>query len=192
MRLFVGIELTGDAKDAAARAADDLRNLLVHDVPGFDARWIPRDNLHLTLLFLGETGDAAAAALSAALTRAPFMGGPFEMTLGSCGAFPRAGVARVLWLAVEDGAARLTGVHAELARRLAPLGIEPEPRPYTPHLTLARVRAAPRGSARAVRTTLGNGPRSGHRMMVRAVTLFRSRLSPRGAVYEPLLRVPLA
>ena len=192
MRLFTGIELDEDARDAATRAAGELRAVLSGHVPGLDARWVPRANLHLTLLFIGETDEPEAAALQAALSRAPLTGGPFEVAFGACGAFPRTGVPRVLWLSVADGAARLIDTHAEIVERLAPFGIEPEARPYTPHLTLARVRESPRGSARAFRTAIEQVPRSGHRMTVRAVTLFRSRLAPRGAAYEPLLRVPLA
>ena len=75
--------------------------------------------------------------------------------------------------------------------RLVPLGFEAERRQYTPHLTIARVKDAGRATGRAVRQAIAAVPGVCGESAVTAVTLFRSRLSPRGAVYEPLLRVPL-
>ena len=85
----------------------------------------------------------------------------------------------------------MVAAHAALARRLAPLGYLPEARAYSPHVTLARVKE-PGRAARAVRQALADDPADCGRTIAGALTLFRSRLSPHGAVYEPLLRVPLA
>jgi 2'-5' RNA ligase len=81
--------------------------------------------------------------------------------------------------------------HAALIERLQPLGYSPEARAYSPHVTLARVKAPGRSSTK-VRDALAGEAADCGRMTVTALTLFRSRLSPRGAAYERLLRVPLA
>jgi RNA 2',3'-cyclic 3'-phosphodiesterase len=83
-------------------------------------------------------------------------------------------------------------VYGEIGERLAPLGFLPERRAYTAHLTLARVKDPGRGASANIRRTLAAEPADCGRIVVSAATLFRSRLSPKGAVYEPLLRVPLS
>ena len=123
--------------------------------------------------------------------RAPLRVPAFELAVRGCGAFPRSGPPRVLWIGTAEGTTAMVAAHAALARRLAPLGYLPETRAYSPHVTLARVKE-PGRAARAVRQALADDPADCGRTIAGALTLFRSRLSPHGAVYEPLLRVPLA
>ena len=86
----------------------------------------------------------------------------------------------------------MAALYQEIAVRLAPLGFVPERRAYTAHLTISRVKEAGRGSSRILREQLADIPADCGTCRIAAVTLFRSRLSPRGAAYEPLLRVPLS
>lgn len=85
----------------------------------------------------------------------------------------------------------MVAAHAALIDRLAPLNHMPEARAYAPHVTMARVKEPGRRGP-AVRQALADEPADCGRTIAGALTLFRSRLSPHGAVYEPLLRVPLA
>ena len=190
MRLFIGVDLDDPVRTAAAALTDHLRTELQRVDPDFTARWIPPPNLHITLWFLGEVADDAADALLAVL-RQPFVNAPFPLVLRGCGAFPRSGPPRVLWVGVPHGAAGMQGLYGELADRLVPLGFAREQRPYSPHLTLARVKESGRGTARAIRQLLAGIPADCGTSAVTAVTLFRSRLSSRGAAYERILRVPL-
>ena len=189
MRLFAGIELDEGVKAAAARVIEDLATQLGRVSPGFDARWVPPATLHLTLSFLGEVADERVSGIAAQL-RPPFRECRFHLTLRGCGAFPRSGHPRVVWIGLEHGVSELVRLQGEVAARLEPLGFPPERRAYAPHLTIARVKNAGRAPAalrHALRATAAAcGPSE-----VGAVTLFRSRLSPRGSAYEPLERVPL-
>ena len=189
MRLFVGLELDEPVRMAAAAVAARLETRVTEAARDFKARWIPGRNLHITIWFFGEIADDAAAALTGQL-RAPLGVTPFELAVRGCGAFPRSGPPRVLWIGTADGTAAMIEAHAALARRLAPLGYLPESRSYSPHVTMARVKE-PGRAARAVRQVLAGDPADCGRTRVGALTLFRSRLSPQGASYEPLLRVPL-
>ena len=191
MRLFVGVELDDEVRGAAAAAGERLREKLQRASPGFAARWIPPDNLHITLWFIGETSDERATAIAEAL-RAPFTIPAFTLTLERCGAFPPSGPLRVLWIGAPAGGSSMGGLYGEVRDRLAPLGFTPERRPYTAHLTIARMKESGKASPRELRGILAEHPAACGATVVRDVTLFRSRLSPRGAVYEPLLRVPLA
>jgi 2'-5' RNA ligase len=188
--LFVGIELDDAVTAAAADAALELKSRLGTRAPGFTARWIERANLHITLWFIGDVVDQRAAAITEAL-RSPFDVAPFHLQLEGCGAFPPRGAPRVLWIGATRGIDSMRALYGRLENRLVPLGGPAERRPYTPHLTIARVKDPGRASGRDIRQAIAAVPAVCGESAVRAVTLFRSRLSPRGATYEPQLRVPL-
>ena len=132
-RLFLAAPLT-DAARAALRAAVDAS--FPNGLPG---RATPSANWHLTLRFLGESApdraDAFVAELASVLDEASF-----DVAFAGYGAFPRASRAAVLWLGVRAGAeplGRLAAMAEGAARRA---GFPPEERPFSPHLTLARIR----------------------------------------------------
>lgn len=188
MRLFVGIELDDRVREAAAGIADSLRRKLSESV---DARWIAAPNLHITLWFIGEVDAPGSEELLRVIGR-PYDEPAFDLDIGGLGAFPPSGMPRVFWLGVRAGLEALRRLHSDLAVRLRPLGFESERRPYSPHLTIARVRTVSRAMPhRALREMLQAQPALAGRCRTAAVTVFRSRLSPRGANYEPLLRIPL-
>jgi 2'-5' RNA ligase len=191
MRLFIGVELDEAVKAAAADAAARLRRRLTRAVPALQARWVPPENLHITLWFIGEVADPQVEELTGALQRAPFDVRPFQLTAEGWGAFPPSGAPRVLWIGVTEGAWQMTAIYSELTARLAPLGYEPEKRRYSAHLTMARVKEPGRGTTAAVRKILSEAAAGCGTCRIAAVTLFQSHLSPKGATYEPRLRVPL-
>jgi RNA 2',3'-cyclic 3'-phosphodiesterase len=189
MRLFVGVELDDRVREAAAAIGESLRRELGQRV---DARWVPPENLHITLWFLGEVDESRVESTMDALTRR-FDEAAFDVEIAGLGAFPPSGPPRVLWLGVTSGANPLARVHAELARRLEPIGYEPERRAYSAHLTIARVKNVSRGvSAREIRSLLeAHHPADAGRCRIEGVTVFRSRVSSKGATYEALQRVRL-
>jgi 2'-5' RNA ligase len=193
MRLFVGVELDPAVKAAAGGAAAALRETVNQAAPELRASWVAMQSLHITVWFIGEVSDARGDAIAGGLRASCFRQPAFDLVLGGCGVFPPSGPPRVFWIGVRQGAAGMAALHAEVGERLAPLGFVPERRGYTSHLTIARVKAAGRGAAaRVVRTVVSEFPAECGVSRVEAVTLFRSRLSPKGATYEPLLRVPLS
>ncbi len=187
MRIFIGIELDDAVRRSAETIAASLRERLGARL---DARWIPRDNLHITLWFVGEVGGDRADEILRAVDQ-PFTGGSFDVQITGAGAFPSSGAPRVFWLGVASGAEGLARLHAEIAGRLRPLGLEPERRAYSAHLTIARIKALRGRDYHHIRTTLRTIAADAGTSRVRAVTVFRSRLSPKGATYEALVRVPL-
>jgi 2'-5' RNA ligase len=184
MRLFIGAELDDHVKSRVADIAASLRETLGRRVT---ARWIAPENFHITLWFIGETAGDRASAIAEAID-APFGTHSFDLALAGAGAFPPHGAPRVFWIGVTDGQEPLRTLYRELAIRLQPLGFEAERRAYSAHLTIARVKDV---HGRDVRNVLRGYQADGGRCRINAVTLFRSRLSPKGAAYEPILRVPL-
>ncbi len=191
MRLFVAAEPSAPVRAAAAEAVAALKEQLEAAGAGAGLRWVPTANLHLTVWFLGEVSDARAAAVLEVLS-APLHVAPFDLRLSGFGAFPPSSAPRVLWMGVAEGVAQLARAHDEIGQRLAPWGFPPEGRAYSAHLTIARVKEPPHGRARAsMRAILENSRAEAGPCRIEALQVFRSRTAPSGAVYEPLLRVPL-
>jgi 2'-5' RNA ligase len=190
MRLFIGVELPDAVKEMAAKQLDDVKERVRKAAPSAAIRWVEAANLHITLWFIGEVDETRADALRSSM-QPPFATPRFDVKLEGLGAFPPGGTPRVIWIGMTAGREPLVALHGEIRDRLAPLGYEPEARPFSPHLTVARVKDIRAGGAKAVRAVLASQPVVLERYTQAAVTLFRSRTSPKGAQYESLLRVPL-
>jgi 2'-5' RNA ligase len=190
MRLFIGVELTEPMRHAIALAVDDIRRRVAKTAPRAILRWTPPENLHITLWFLGEIDDEAGKELMTAL-HAPFNTPRFPLGIGGIGAFPESGPPRALWLGLVRGRESLLSVYGELTNRLMPLGYEPDTRAYSPHLTIARVKAVRRQDVARIRRLLADGQPNLGECAVDAVTLFRSSPSATGSHYDRLMRVRL-
>jgi 2'-5' RNA ligase len=129
MRLFVAVELPADVKDALSA--------LETSIPG--ATWVRPAALHLTLRFLGDNLDPIRLTpIKTAL--ASVKAAPFPLTLRGVGRFPPGKrPARVLWVGIDEQPALLT-LQASVERALSAVGFEPEDRPFSPHITLARLK----------------------------------------------------
>ena len=153
MRLFIGIELPDALKSSAAAAAHRIREHIARDAPGAQMRWVPPGNLHITIWFLGEVSEPRVEALPRSL-KEPLEARPFTLRVGGAGAFPPSGAPRAVWLGLVAGREGLLAVHDQLRPRLLPLGFEPENRPFSPHLTIARVKDIRPSHAAALRQVL--------------------------------------
>ena len=172
MRAFVAIFPPPEIQAAAiARALESVRRL------GNRVRWTKPENVHLTLKFLGDIQEEVLGNLCAALEEVCTKHTPFHVELARLGAFPSAWRARILWVGGGAGFDRLRVLAADLDDAFAPLGFEREERPYTPHLTLGRVRGRP--------ASFDPPPDAGGLgFRVRRVELVKSTLTSEGAVYR--------
>ncbi len=179
MRLFFALPLPDAARDAVAEALRPLRRVLPR-APG-EIAWERRINLHITLRFLGETAadrlDSIVAAATPWVRRLP----PPEIVLIGGGAFPDATRPRVLWLGVGPPGG-LAPLAQGLEVALAPLGFAPDEHPYTPHLTVGRVRTGRHDRVAAELLDVGEVAR----FVPLEVGLFESRPNPDGPKYLPI------
>jgi 2'-5' RNA ligase len=185
VRVFVGVEVGDEVKRQAGQVVSELRQRVGSQL---EARWVPLDNLHLTVRFIGHVADDRAPALLAALGR-PLSVAPFEIESNGCGRFPPRGGPRVLWIGLSRGLASLTELHVEFNRRVAPFGYAAEDRPFAAHLTLARIRDAGTAQGRLVDDALSRIPMRAVTQRVEYVTVFESRLSSKGSQYAALQRI---
>jgi len=187
LRLFVAVDLDENLRRAASRVGRALRDRL-EEAGTYGISWVGADNLHLTLRFLGEVGEDLTRRVETTLAE-PFAVAPFVVELAGIGTFPPAGSARVIWLGIVSGADALARLHDEVKVRLRPLPVAREDRPYRAHLTIGRFRAPAPARVQEVIAAMATGAIG--RCVVRHVTLYSSRLSPKGAIYTPLVRAPL-
>jgi 2'-5' RNA ligase len=187
MRLFVAVELPPKIREAAREAASMLEQRLDR---GCRIRWVPADQMHLTVRFIGRVPDDEVPVVLDALAP-PLPLEAFEVEFGGCGVFPRSGPPRVIWIGVSQGVERLQAMHQEFNRRLSSLFVPREDRPFSAHLTLARIKEIGSKAGRQLRESVRDVQPHSVRCRVDAATVFRSELSPRGARYSRLLQVLL-
>jgi RNA 2',3'-cyclic 3'-phosphodiesterase len=188
VRLFVAAEIDPAITRELARVAGELRARVDVAAPAARLTWIPAERMHFTVRFIGEVDDARAAAIAAAL-EVPLAIEPFDLVIAGSGTFPPKGSPRVLWVGVAEGRDGMKAVEQQVSARLAVCGIPPEGRAYSPHLTLARVREAGGLRSADVLDAAPQGPFGSTR--VDTITLFQSRLSPKGPTYVPVQRTAL-
>ena len=191
MRLFIAADLDDGARAAVSGAVARLRARSERGRQG-SARgvsWVDARNLHLTLHFLGDVEEDRLSVLVDALAPALEFDAP-RVGLAGWGVFPPRGPVRVIWLGVTAGAGTLTFAHAVLGQRLRSAGVTPVSRPFSPHLTIGRVKV-PSGE-HWNRLLAGVPPDPVGEWHLRACTLFHSHLSSAGPTYRALLRIPFA
>ena len=178
-------------RTSAAACVERLRDRLEAAGAGRGIRWVPTGHLHLTVWFLGEVSEARGSAILDAMR--PVLDVPaFELHLAGFGGFPPSGPPRVVWMGVTQGVEQLAAAHDQVGARLQPWGFVPEARAYSAHLTIARIKEPPQEPARAaLRQAIAHEPADAGAWRITELTVFRSRTLPKGALYEPLVRVPL-
>ncbi len=185
-RLFIAIELPSNVRRTLKDHIDHLRDA----IPDARASWAREENLHLTLKFLGDMTLTSVERLSQATQRAASAVAPFEMIIGTSGAFPPNGQPRVLWIGIEDPAGELAVLHEVLEDQCVQAGFARENRPYHPHLTIARLRQA-QGARRLsqIHKEMGFDRES---LAVNHLALIRSELLREGSRHTVVARHPFS
>ena len=189
IRAFLAVELP-EAVTAAlgelvgALSAADLRGV----------RLVRPEGIHLTLKFLGDIDEDQVGPIAGAVSRIVETQPPLAVELGDAGAFPDGQRPRVLWVGLTGETGPLLRLQADIAESLVPLGFERERRPFSPHLTVARIRdGTTLLDRRRASDALSAAPfRRGLSVPVESVSLMRSILRPGGAEYERLASLALS
>jgi 2'-5' RNA ligase len=179
IRLFVAVEVSSEAKRTVASAIGPWRD----EFPR--ARWVPEENWHVTVKFLGWTYPRLVGWTIETVGSVASRNGPIGSCLTGLGAFPTPGRARVLWAGLDDAAGRMATLAEDLDRSLI-REFKAEGRAFRPHLTLARSDPPLRLSS-----SFGETPLEPVAFAIDRVVVFRSHLQRPAPRYEPLEAFPL-
>jgi 2'-5' RNA ligase len=184
VRCFVGIALPDPVRDLMVRVQEALRRA------DADVKWVERQNLHLSLKFLGDVDEGALASLKGTLSIEALRWPATALAYGGVGTFPERGAPRVVWAGCSGDLETLAGLAGAVERSAEQVGVPREGHPFVAHLTLGRVKSG--RNLRPLRSAIENQREVAlGREVVKEFVLYRSTLTPRGPIYESIAAFPL-
>ncbi len=179
LRLFVAVDVPDDVRALVGAAVAPFRARYPR------ARWVPTENQHVTVKFLGSTWPRLVEWVTAEVGNVAGRHEAFETSIAGLGAFPSPRRARVLWAGLDDPPGRLAAIAADLDRALAK-EFRPEGRAFSAHLTVARFDPPVR-----LEEELADAAVASRTFGIERLALYRSHLRRPAPVYEPLGVFPL-
>ncbi|MCX7732547.1 MAG: RNA 2',3'-cyclic phosphodiesterase [candidate division WOR-3 bacterium] len=181
IRSFVAVDTSVSVRGELARLVKDLEVKTE-----FSVKWVKPEQMHITLAFLGEVTSEFVQNAESRLKQSIAGFPEFSCQLAGLGAFPSVNRARVIWAGVGTGADRVIALQREVVQTLMRIGFVPERRPFSPHLTLGRMRVP-------VNVQFINSVSFvSSEWRVSELIIYQSELHPSGPVYTPLVRLQLS
>ncbi|OGN91262.1 MAG: 2'-5' RNA ligase [Chloroflexi bacterium RBG_13_50_10] len=188
VRSFIAIELPEEVKSGLHRLQAEL-TLPQHTF----VKCVSPEGIHLTLKFLGNISPQKVAEITGVMEQASQGVSPFQLEISELGGFPNLRQPRVLWVGIKGELSKLIAWQQRIDNGLVPLGFAKEARPFTPHLTLARLRegCSPQDKRDIGELVVKTPVEVNYKVNVNSLNLMRSQLLPGGAVYSRLAEVKL-
>jgi 2'-5' RNA ligase len=185
LRTFIAVDIGKAIRDRAVALQETLARSTS------DVKWVEPENLHVTLLFLGEVDDREVPGVCRAVAEQTAQQTAFNLSVETVGCFPNPRRPRVLWIGVGEGAQELCALHDSLEPPLLELGCyRREDRKYAPHITLGRVKSD-RPSDKLGTALLKQADWKGGQILVREIQVMSSQLTPQGPIYSVMSRAKL-
>ena len=176
IRSFIAIETPKEIRDNIGVLQTKFKTGLDNLV-----RWVAIENMHLTLIFLGEVKEDFLNMVKVQLTSMAKTAKPFEANLNGLGAFPSQKSPRIIWIGIDKGKNEIIDLQLKVEKSLVPIGYKPETRKFHPHLTVGRVKGVIKDTIKIFETNY-----TSHNFPVKSIVLFKSTLRPQGPIYEKL------
>lgn len=186
VRTFIAIE-PGEPIQAAG---EELAHRFSKSVDG--VRWVQKDNIHLTLKFLGDVEDRELHSVCKAAANVAKKVKHFSLAAKSVGAFPSNEKPSTIWIGATDKDQKLNQLHSSLEDALADIGFPVERRPFKGHLTLGRARSSRGGNPALSELIEQYADHEFGVIAVKELVVFSSELSRTGPTYTTIGRCPLA
>ena len=183
MRLFVAVPFPAEVKNELGKLIDDWRR------ERDKVTWVKKENLHLTLKFLGETPVEKLDSLKTRLASSLNGSFAFPISLSGAGGFPNFNRPRVLWVSVSEGKEKLSQVAEKVEEATGPLGFPFDDRGISAHLTVGRVQESRLSEGLLAKVRACTFEAKG--IIVLEVVLYQSELATGGSIYTPLARFEL-
>jgi 2'-5' RNA ligase len=178
IRSFIAFDMENES---VLKRITDMQSLLAKT--GADLKIVEPKNIHITVRFLGNINANTAEKIFEEMKKTQFV--PFDAKIRGAGAFPNLRYPRVLWVGITEGADQLRGIFEQLEPRLRSLGFSPDPKGFSPHLTIARVRSG-RNKAELAKFLTENASYEFGTVRAECLRLKRSDLTPKGPIYSTL------
>jgi 2'-5' RNA ligase len=188
-RLFTAVDITTDIADELAGLQSAIKQRLG---PGMRASWVPPEDIHLTLKFLGSVEADLVGPLGDVMRDVAGTEPPFELEVQNIGAFPTPGNPRVLWVGADpESATLLDRIHEQLETRYHDdFDIDRDEHSFQPHFTLGRIKSNRAPDLIDMKPELPDGPFGACR--IKHVSMYESELTHEGAEYTEVRRAPLS
>jgi len=188
VRSFIAIELPDELKLGLAQLEAQLK---MSKQPW--VKWVDPYSIHLTLKFLGSIAVDRISEITRAMEEAIQGVSPFRLEVKDLGVFPSLRRVQVVWVGISGEVDKLSQLQQHLESNLARLGFAPETRPFTPHLTLARLhnQASLDERQRFGQLIASTRFEAAYTIKVDAISLMRSQLTREGAIYSQISSVGL-
>ena len=186
IRSFLAFELPEEIKGIVSRVSGEMKK------SPLDVRWVNVDNIHLTVIFIGNMSEDRLAGVDRVVKDVCHNYGPFDISLSSAGLFSSRRNPRVLWIGLAGDIERMSLFRNSMQESLKPFGIKVEKRRFNPHLTLGRFRKGAKSGVHLDEILLRYRTLDSPVRSIGELVLFKSDLKPDGAVYTKLNAWPLA
>ena len=180
IRSFLAFELPPDIKEVQRKVSRAGKELPL------DLRWVKPDNIHLTVVFMGNVSEDKIQTMGETVKKACIGVDPFEVNAGPLGFFGNRRHPRVLWMGLGGDVHRMGRFRDRLQKKLKPFGIKTEKRPFKPHLTLGRFNKGSHPWPHLDDLISTYSDLKGPVCSLRELVLFKSDLKPGGAIYTKL------
>ncbi len=181
LRTFLAIDIpNGSVKDNV------LGFMKTVSETGADLKPVEPENMHVTLRFLGDIRSSTVEELKTELNKIRF--NQFDIALESVGVFPDYKRINVIWVGIGEDTVQLVDLYGKVNKALEDVGIPPDRRGLSPHITVARVRSGRNREALARIIEEREGTEFG-KFPVSSFQLKKSTLTPQGPIYESLHEV---
>ncbi len=183
MRCFIAIGISDEIKGKIRILIDKMRHL------SKGVRWVPIENIHLTLKFLGEVNEGLIPDIKNRLILLKNKYNPFKIDIKGTGAFPNPKHPNVLWIGVEPSE-QLKRLYLDIEEAMYECGFEKEDREFSPHLTIGRIKDR-KGIDLVIKELYTIKDIFFGSIDIREFLLMRSILKPTGAEYSEIARFKL-
>jgi 2'-5' RNA ligase len=178
-RSFIAIPISRPLRDNLVDIIKEISKISPN------TKWVERENLHITMRFLGDIDDEMVKKISDVLDEVAVKIALFPFEIEGIGAFPHPKRARVIWAGISQGSDEIVKIEKNIGDKLEELGIPKEGKAFHPHITLGRVRF-PKGNLELARFIDDSKGRVYGGEAVSEIVLMKSTLTPQGSIYEPL------
>jgi 2'-5' RNA ligase len=181
IRSFISVDITDDQ---LLSKLIDLQQMFVGT--GADLKLVERANLHFTMRFLGDVSTPTLDKICEEMKTISFR--PFEINMRGVGVFPNIRRINVIWVGVVEGETEIFNLFNQIESKIKKIGFPPDPKGFSPHLTIARTRTG-RNKDKLAKLVTELSHYDVGRMKVDALRLKKSVLTPKGPIYSTVYEV---